>query len=203
MRIHKFVLMFITFFMMGIATVNAQKVESRSQFIKIEKTSHPHPMEWFVKAGGGITAVTGGDNIGNYNAALGFKRYFGYVPKGGYWGAMLGSTLFGYSDENYYEDNHWYETNSTVSFYLGPQIGYSKPLTDSLTFDIHLLATYQLAVKDNYGELGHHILGQLGLGLWINRFLVELDYQPSFIDNDGSNNDLKSHSVIFNIGYRF
>lgn len=183
----------------GASAVKAQKVETKSRSLRIEMTKKEKthlPFSWQVKAGAGVTITNGygtTDRGFNYNVALGFKKQFTSDANGWYWGGFIGSTL---RFEEEYTDYSRYIIENKFSLYVGPTIGINKPINDLLTFDAHLMAGYQHSFN-KYGNYHHHVIGEIGFGIWINRFLVELAYQPSFIGDE------TNHSILLNLGFRF
>lgn len=179
------------------ATVSAQKVQSTSRSLTIirepkePKVSLPH--NWFVKAGAGILmgesdSFTGDESEMCFkpNIAFGYQKQF--TKQGLYWGAQTGFTFMpiDYTFESF---------EGSPGIYLGPTFGIKKPINYSLEFDGHIGISGALSYND--GNIDFGPLWELGAGIWINRFLIELIYQGFSSDTALGN------GILLNLGFKF
>lgn len=191
-----------------------------------EKVNYPY--NFFVKAGGGVNIYHNSyvdvNPIGAFNVALGFQKQCN--RHGLYWGAQLGvSNINSHAHHGDYYDYLRYgwtydgrcEAKGVGIIYLGSTLGFKKPVSSNVTFDGHLGASYCVSLgkytdsKDVYyydgvvqnteetKMLAHGPVWELGLGFWIKRFLVELEYRGSYdIEDDHANT-----SLLLNFGFKF
>jgi hypothetical protein len=147
--------------------------------------------------------------------------------------SSVGISIDSYSSSYFYDNvtgiDEWEDYSCTVpTIFIGPIIGYHKRLKDNVIFDIHFSPQVHGVLKDldgyngtwsernqttnksDYGscthdfeKLSHLFSAELGVGLWINQFIVDLsyryDYQPVWHNKDisGFNN------LMLTVGYVF
>lgn len=232
---------------LSVFCADAQKVVSRSRIAMVIKEEKPpkekppkekvdYPYNFFVKAGGGVNILHNQyvdvNPIGAFNVAFGFQKQCN--RHGLYWGAQLGVSnieSYTYAEiENRYWVNHYssyahyhwdYEDDDEAKgvgiIYLGPVLGFKKPVSSNVTFDGHIGASYCVSLgkytdwkrdvycdgvlqySDENRTLAHGPVWELGLGLWIKRFLVELEYRGFYdIEDDHANT-----SLLLNFGFKF
>ncbi len=230
----------------------AQIVTSRSSYQTIEreqKVRTPLKLEWYAKLGLNLMQANPNnpyyisgphDNVSGNKMRVGFNLGFGMLshfrpsnPSDFYWGAELGVTQEGGGWDAYQatdEGSIWtsiydYPEVSFTKFaaYLGPIIGWKKPIFGDIQLDIHI--SPQIAVPfgedievpctrteiwgtgdiDTYNEYEYVYLGlpqmaiQGGVGVWINKFIVDFSYRHCVITSD----QLKPSNIMLSVGYNF
>ncbi len=113
----------------------------------------------------------------------------------------------------------------TPSVFIGPIVGLHKSLNDNVILDLHFspqfhynfvnaddMVSHYGRIDDDgaryyyqtsYGRIDESmaVSGELGAGLWFNRFIVDLSYRFDFmLDSDDTN---YYHNVVLSIGYAF
>ncbi len=160
--------------------------------VKKEKAHYGH--NWFVKAGGGCSKP-----LTNYDADIDFvyNAAFGYQKQisapGFYWGAQIGIT----SAHEYYD----HVTYSSSFAYLGPTFGIKRKVATGIDLDIHLgTAAGIRVINDKGADAGYgYFLGELGGGVWLNRWFVGLDVRWTD-DSRGYTNNIQG---VVNLGLKF
>lgn len=197
---NKFSIIALLLLAFSCATASAQKIESRSRSLTIyeePKAPKEHlPHNWYAKVGvGGLFSA--GESLFDYNAAVGYQKQFN--KSGWYWGAQIGCATF--SKQGVDGNNH-YSPKLERSFgpYIGPILGIKKALTSTIQLDGHIGLSYAFETDTDKNA----VMGELGLGLWYKRFLIELMYQPSHQES-GYNQDCyrDAHRILLNIGIKF
>lgn len=214
---------------LAVATLSAAaqivQTESRLTYIQEEhKEKITYPYNFFIKAGGGVVICSdGGETGGAYNVAFGYQRTVN--AHGLYWGAQIGIATFRNVVEDYYSvdgnSHRTYFGESHPAIYGGFMLGLKKPVGAKNVFDCHLGATYQASFGrlteyirtskyDWESSVDHYTFEsfyggprwELGLGIWFNRVLVELEYAGFKPVHDATWLAL-NNSILVNVGYRF
>lgn len=147
-----------------------------------------------------------------------------------FWGAQAGVTGATVGIDEWQDGgSSWSESSPSYSclrssFFIGPTIGYHKKLNKTLSFDFHISPQLQASFtdfdtyyvngiyKDNkktYYEgweydldCGRSFAFELGVGLWIKRFIVDIGYRHN--SNLGNQDYIRGlNSFMFTIGYAF
>ena len=154
-----------------------------------------------------------------FDISAGFERFFG--KKNLYWGAELGLGTRGFSakyNEKMGDANETYKASlSNINVKLPIFIGYCHPLTENIKLDAHVgpYVSYDFSksIKDDddrvfgasYDSLENHadVVGvdagaAIGIGLWYDKFLIDVTYQKGFIETVeyGGDNATASHLMI-------
>ena len=193
----------------------AQIVSSRSTIVKTQKQASN--TQWFLRAGVNMMNLSGDgidgtdSNIG-YNATLGYQKSLGGAVA--YWGLefALGSRGFKVDDMKCIAHNVQYSP-----FTFGWKIG----VADNISIDPHLgvFASYDytskmkedgesiswgdfadaLEVDYNHFDAGMNI----GVGVWYDRFNLDLTYQRGFIDVFTDADGIKTSNFMIRQGIAF
>ena len=116
-----------------------------------------------------------------------------------YLGGQLGVTAADVADrDSHYVDGDSYYDNYVshgAGLYIGPVFGIKLNISDKIKFDPHIGVSYMHRFQNGYSgnERAHW---EVGLGLWINRFLVEVEYA-------GSGPAHVNTAALLNLGFRF
>ena len=193
----------------------AQIVSSRSTIVKTEKQASS--TQWFLRAGLNIMNFSGDgaegadSNIG-YNATFGYQKPLGST--GGYWGMEfgLGSRGFKVDDTKCMAHNIQY---SPFTF------GWKFAVADNVRIDPHVgvFASYDYTSKmkedgesiswgdyADYMEVdyNHFDAGMnIGVGVWYDRFNLDLTYQRGFIDVFTDADGIKTSNFMIRLGIAF
>ena len=166
-------------------------VSSRSTIVKTQKQASN--TQWFLRAGVNMMNLSGDgidgtdSNIG-YNATLGYQKSLGGA--GAYWGMefALGSRGFKVDDMKCIAHNVQYSP-----FTFGWKIG----VADNISIDPHLGVF--LEVDYNHFDAGMNI----GVGVWYDRFNLDLTYQRGFIDVFTDADGIKTSNFMIRLGIAF
>lgn len=146
--------------------VYAQKVTSESSSITIIRQDKPKSKlditsYWLLKAGGGVELSYALDGPQcTYNISVGYHHL---LDKSGlYIGGQAGSTKV-----------PWEKFDLYSNIYLGPVVGLKKAIGSKSILDCHVGADYSLQFEKGGKS---DLMLEAGIGIWFNRFLVELQY---------------------------
>ncbi|MCD8310511.1 MAG: PorT family protein [Prevotellaceae bacterium] len=193
--------------------MQAQIVSSRSSIVRTEKVKSN--LTWFFKAGINFMNFSN-DNLDTklgvgYNVVAGFQDPIS--TNGAYWGMDLGFGSRG--------AKKMIAHNVQASpFTFGWKIG----LNDNLKLDPHVgvYASYDIAshakehgdwqdlaydydeAPDFFPSYNKYDIGMnIGVGLWYDRFNVDLTYQRGFVDVITKFDGLKTSNVLLRVGVAF
>lgn len=207
----KKVILMLLVILLGAQLAGAQIVRSQSRSItvteekkeKVKKVRVNYGHDWVVKLGGGVN-ITDGSN-GNYTS-FNYNFSFSYQhilnSHGLYLGGQVGITASNGEDfyqvyyGNKYWEYHWYPRQKQgLGLYIGPTLGIKLEISDKIKFDPHVGVSYMHSF--NGWNDSERMQWELGLGLWFNRFLVEIEYAGTMPVHDISN------AILLNLGFRF
>lgn len=180
----KVIFSFIAFLAISFGT-SAQIIQSTASKITVIKEQKPPTQSWWtIKLGGGYSINIDEDNSLTYNVSVGYSKYFKNSPF--YWNVAGGSSLV---------RPLWFDCYTA---FLGPSIGVKTLVAQnsSVMFDAHL-GCYAEFAFDDYIDNIIAAAPELGVGLWFNRFLVEIDFRPCIIE------DTCNYRLLLNLGWRF
>lgn len=158
-----------------------------------------------------------------FDISVGFERFFG--KKNLYWGAELGvgtrGFTFDYKTDNYNDKENMNAFNAKLPIYLG----YCHPITEDLKIDAHVGPYVSFDFAGKYSEEDDHWdMGELedefnyqrldvgaaaGIGVWYDRFLLDVTYQRGFMNwmepyyEYRSSGQGTSHNIIVRLGVAF
>lgn len=198
------------------AGVQAQIVSTRSAIVKTEKSA----TQWYLRAGLNMMNLTGDDldtdsNIG-YNATVGYQKPLGSA--GGYWGMEFGLGSRGYKNSGKNGDLKSIAHNVQYSPFT---FGWKFAVADNITIDPHagIYASFDYSSKEKYdGEswswgdaaddegIDYHAYDagmNIGVGVWYDRFNLDLTYQKGFIDVFSDTDGIKTSNFMIRLGIAF
>lgn len=194
------------------AGVQAQIVSSRSSIVKSEKT--PSNTQWVLRGGPSfmnMSAEGAKMNVG-YDVSLGFQKPI--RTAGAYWGMDFGLTSRGCKADDVKMIAHGVQ-------YTPFTFGWKAPVADGIRIDPHVgvSISYDFSSKvkadgescswsDLADELGVDCnkvdLGMnLGVGVWMGRFNVDLTYHHGFVDAFADAGGFKANNVMLRVGVAF
>lgn len=226
------------FLLAAMAVISLSASAQLVQSTMLQRNKTKTRATWYVRAGISLNKMTGeytdvfkedaehdgykfsnGSKVG-YDLAFGFQKNFGKSDL--YWGMELGLGTRGLKNHfDEYEYGDWTETLLAHSVKYSPfTLGYKFGITDNLKIDAHLgiFASFDIAGNWTDGDTDipmsewYHTRGdaglQAGVGVWFNRFNLDLTYQKGFIDaelfSDGDYNcSAKSSNFMIRLGYAF
>ena len=194
----------------------AQIVSSRSSIVKTER--QPSSTQWFLRAGLNVMNFSGDgaegckSNIG-YNAMVGYQKPLGTLR--GYWGMEFGLGSRGFKDDG---DTKCIAHNVQYSPFT---FGWKFGVADNIKIDPHLgvYASYDYTSKMkedgesiSWGDFAdyldvdyhHYDVGMnIGVGVWYDRFNLDLTYQHGFIDTFSDFEGIKTSNFMIRLGIAF
>lgn len=203
----KKVILMLLAILLGAQLAGAQIVRSQSRSItvteekkeKVKKERVNYGHDWVVKLGGGVNYVHNGHDkhiTYNYNFSFGYRHILN--SHGLYLGGQVGVTASDIAVRDYqYVDGHFYDDNYVshgAGLYIGPIFGIKLNISDKIKFDPHIGVSYMHSFNGWYDS--ERVQWELGLGLWFNRFLVELEYA-------GAGEFDVNTAALLNLGFRF
>ncbi len=226
----KLILLALTCVMLSGA--QAQIVSSRSVTIKTEKKARTTTQ--YFRVGIGFMNVNG-EFLDDTSSKTGYNVVYGFQKPitdfGLYWGMDFGLGSRGYKWSDNDGSEKYEESFIAHNIQISPiNIGWKPTLTDHIKMDIHIGAylsyDYTGKYKWTYGrESGSENLSDfidaldyedisysrfdvgmnLGVGVWYDRFNLDLTYQGGFInaleDNDDGN--AKTRNILLRLGISF
>lgn len=236
-----------------VSTVSrAEKIEIQK---KEKKPRTPIKLEWHAKlglnlmstqwnefkgwstSGGYGNPVTGSKTKAGVSLEVGFTSHFRPKnPSNFYWGANVGVTQvgggfdeFSYTHDGYYyvnEYNYQSFTYANWGAFIGPSIGWEKPVAKNVKLDVHLnpemlflfgsgkYYDYHVANIADDGDTDeydgtHSVSSEAinfsirgGVGVWFNRINIDFSYRYVFSVWDPSD-DNAYRNIALSVGYRF
>ena len=198
--------------------IQAQIVSSRSSIVKTER--QPSNSQWFVRGGMNLMNMSGDgaeglDSKMGYNVMFGFTKPMGSI--GAYWGMDFGLTSRGFN----YEDE--FETKSIAhAVQVSPfTFGWKFNVANNIAIDPHIGAfvscdyTSKIEIDGdciNWSDFADNVTVDynrfdaglnLGVGLWYDRFNLDLSYQRGFIDVFTDFDGMKSSNFMIRLGVAF
>ncbi len=194
----------------------AQIVSSRSSIVKTEK--QPSSTQWFARAGLNVMNISGSgaegakSNIG-YNATVGYQKPMGST--GGYWGMEFALGSRGFKDDDGVKCIAHNAQYSPFTF------GWKFGVVENIKIDAHagVYASYDYTSKmkedgesvswgdfADYMEVdyNHYDVGMnIGVGVWYDRFNLDLTYQHGFIDIFSDFDGIKTSNFMIRLGIAF
>lgn len=171
--------------------------------------------------------------IGAFNVALGLQKqlnkyglYFGAQLGISNSEALVSKYKYWYESGYYYYDycvleEHCAEGKGVAMIYGGFLFGIKKPLNSTLSFDGHIGGSYFVSLgKYKEFESNKYVNGEftnytyattlangpvweLGLGIWIKKFLVEIEYRGLYNVNPFTWYSHVNTALMLNVGYQF
>ena len=198
----KKVILMLLVILLGAQLAGAQIVRSQSRSItvteekkeKVKKERINYGHDWVVKLGGGVNIVGDHEMPRTYSYNFSFGYHHILNTQGLYLGGQVGVT----SADRMVFDYHpivIHHISHNIGLYVGPVFGIKIRLADNIKFDQHIGVSYFHRFQNDYWD-DEKIHWNLGLGLWFNRFLVEVDYAGS------GPGDLNT-AFLLNLGFRF
>jgi hypothetical protein len=207
----------------------AQIVSSRSVAVKTEKKASTTTN--YLRLGVGFMNVTG-DYIKETSSKTGYNFVYGFQKPitdfDLYWDMNFGLGSRGYKYSEYDYDESFIAHNIQLS---PVNIGWKPSITSNIKIDVHAGAyvSFDYAGKGKWeysdGESGSQSLSDLndelkedgdsykrfdvginiGVGVWYDRFNLDLTYQTGFIDaiDCAHGYGIKSHAVLLRLGVAF
>lgn len=197
-----------------VASAQSAIVSSRSKSISVVETKQPSTTQWVLRAGANFAGVTGDDTEDldrkfAYDLSLSFQKPLSDF--GMYWGMEFALGSRGFSAEE--KDYDYKLTALAHNFRYSPfTFGYAYAFNESVKIDAHLGAWlsydyYGLWTVEYDGEsesesiydmddyMGFDAGIALGVGVWFDRFNVDLTWQRGFVgmfeDTEAYSNNLR------------
>ncbi len=164
--------------------------------------------------------VEGNKTKPGFNLGFGFNAHFcPSQPSDFYWGAELGLTQVGGGYDRVQTYNNSYGFNypsfsyNLLSAYIGPTIGWEKNLSSNIQLDLHFSpealfcfgnksvphTTSTGSGRDNLRKETANLALRGGVGVWINRFNIDLSYRGTIKINDQYN---AYSNIMLSVGFR-
>lgn len=206
----KKVILMLLAILLGAQLAGAQIVRSQSRSItvteekkeKVKKERVNYGHDWVVKLGGGVNITDGYEAFTsfNYNFSFGYQHILN--SHGLYLGGQVGITASNddYYQKVYYGNEDWEYHSYTrlqhgIGLYIGPTFGIKLKLTDSIKLDPNISFSYLQSFNDQKWHC-ERVQWTIGMGLWFNRFLVEIEYA-------GTQPGYSTTAFLLNLGFRF
>lgn len=218
--------------------MHSQVVSTRSAYevvTKEKKQRTPIKLDFYAKAGINIMS-TDWEGLPEWRTDLsqlekkstvGFNLAFGLMshfrptrPSDFYWGAEIGLSQVGGGYNELRSNTEYYpaEKYSDLGAYITPVIGWMKPLSKTVSLDLHFNPGVFFKFKEKEISYFHNIdynnghedweyvdryfnlMFKVGAGLWINKFNVDFSYMP-VVSIDTYYNSFTN--LILSVGYKF
>ena len=197
----------------------AQIVSSRSVSIKSAQ-KQPSETQWFLRGGLNVMKMTGdgaedtGSKLG-YNFVYGFQKPLGSV--GTYWGMEFGLGSRGWKVEENESDYEYSLSLMAHNVQVSPfTFGYKYNITDGSYVSCDYVG--KIKEKESYqgdSEETSVNMGDwedwkrvdagmnIGVGIWYDRFNLDLTYQRGFIDTFSDADGFKTSNFMIRLGIAF
>lgn len=154
-----------------------------------------------------------------YDSKLGYDVVYGFqtpIEYGVYYGLEFGLGSRGYSSEDYDEETSLFAHNIQIMPNLGWKYNFTKELALDLHFGIGASFDYygtftckyhdekedwSIWDDDDYNKFD--VYCKFGLGLWYNKFNIDLSFKNGFMNASSEDDDFsqKSRALVLSVGF--
>lgn len=201
----------------------AQLVETRSSILYTEKAEkQPSHTQWYVRVGLNIMNMAG-DGAGDTDCKAGYNVMFGFNKPlgsaGGYWGMDFGLNSRGFKVDGGEDGDiksiahsiqispftYGWKFNVGQKFTIDPHVGLflSCDYASNMKGDEESMSWSEFASNCSSDYNMFDVGLSLGVGVWYDRFNLDLNYQHGFIDVFDDLDSNKSSNFTIRLGVAF